>query len=165
MCMVGVCAPACRSRVWGHYLVPGMFSFRCGSITRAGMQSALSWMSSTMPFSGPTCKRERTLAIMELLLSIIPWISPNSSSQRWLCKCSCVWMDGVGQGEGHGGGQKNMKLIVGEQLQRPLHYDKSGLIQALGRSDKFTNRLVGLLELQKRKWYWYVKFVTFSEFI
>ena len=56
-----------------------------------------------------------------------------------------------GKGEGHGEGEKNVNLIVGEQLQRPLYYDKSGLIQALGRSDKFMNWLVGLLELQKRK--------------
>lgn len=99
MCMVFVCAPASRSMVWVHYLISGMFYFRCGSITRGGMPLALSWMLSTMPFSGPTCRREQTPASTGSLLSIIPWISPSSSSQKWLCTCSFVWT-GRGGDEG-----------------------------------------------------------------
>lgn len=96
-CMFCVCAPTSGSRVWEQYLAPGVFYFRCGSTTRAGTPSALSWMSSTMLFSGPTCRRERTLASMGLLPSITPWTSPSSSSRKWLCKYHCVW---IGRGRG-----------------------------------------------------------------
>lgn len=113
-CMLCVCVPTSGSIVWEQSLVPGMFHFRCGSITRAGMPSVLSWMSSTMPFFGPTCRRERTPASMGLLLSITPWTSPSSSSQKWLCKCCDVWMHPVGRGEGIwdcGVGEGSMMLV------------------------------------------------------
>lgn len=37
-----VWVPASKIRDWENYLVCGLFYFRCGSITRAGMPSALS---------------------------------------------------------------------------------------------------------------------------
>lgn len=100
VCMFCVCAPNFGNRGQEQYFAPGMFYFRCGSTTRAGTPSALSWTSSTMPFSGPICRRERTPASMGLLLSITRWTSPSSSSQKWLCKCHCIWF---GRGEGVGG--------------------------------------------------------------
>lgn len=36
------CAPTSGNRIWKHYFVPGVFYFRCGSTTRAGMPLALS---------------------------------------------------------------------------------------------------------------------------